>query len=517
MSSVNFTPLLFLGFALGDTTTRTFAATAAAVWILAGVYAFASEAPGKRLRLAAFYLPAAAGGIACMLAANALSFYAAYTLAALSSAGLVAWNGNERARKAARIYLALTVVSEALLLAVLMIAAGRSWSWALPGLREEWARAPEAGLVMWLLTASLMIKCGSTIFAGILPLQYENAPAGAAAALAGASAKIGLLAMLWLLPLGVPGFESWGAAYVAIGLSSAFLGVALGLLARSPRAMLGYSSASQMGLAFVAVGAALIAPRTAGIPALAAVVAFTVHHALAKSALVLGSDASGAGRSAIGRALDAVPLALPAAALVGAPLTSGFVAKLALKSALASAGPSPIVEAATSLLPISSVATGLLMIRFLLAVRRSAPAQQTPPLLGRAAWYALTGLSAAAALAGPWSFSSYAREHLLDPHAVWSATWPALAAVALTAAARVARLSAPGMETGDLLTYGHDAGLRAIAWLAGRVAKRTRPTAETRSHRALVLDEERLFPTAVAMGVFVALAVLLAVLLARAG
>lgn len=517
MSSVDFARLLFSGFALGDTTTRTFAAAAAAVWVLAGVYAFAAEGPGRRRRLAAFYLPAAVGGIGCMLASNVLSFYAAYTLAALSSVGLIAWNGDERARKAARIYLALTVASEALLLAVLMTAAGRSWSWALPGLREEWARAPEAGLVMWLLTASLMIKCGSTVFAGILPLSYENAPAGAAAALAGASAKIGLLAMLWLLPLGVPGFEAWGVAYLVIGLSSAFLGVALGLLASGPRAMLGYSSASQMGLAFVAAGAGLVAPQTGALPALAAVVAFTVHHALAKSALMLGSDVGGAGRSAIGRGLDAVLLALPAAALVGAPLTSGFVAKLALKSALASAGGSPVVEAATGLLPVSSVATGLLMIRFLVAARRSASTQQPRPLLGRAAWYALTGLSAALALAGPWSFSSYAREHLFDAHALWSATWPALAAAALAAAARIARLSAPSIETGDLLAYGYDAGLRTIARLEGRAPRRARSAAQGRSLRALVADEDRLYPAAVAMGAFVALAVLLSLLAARAG
>lgn len=517
MSSVNFTPLLFFGFALGDTTTRTFAATAAAVWALAGIYAFASETPGKRLRLAAFYLPAAAGGIACMLASNALSFYAAYTLTALSSVGLIAWNGDERARKAARIYLALTVTSEALLLAALMMAAGRSWSWALPGLREEWASAPEAGLVMWLLTASLMIKCGSTLFAGVLPLSYENAPAGAAAALAGASVKIGLLALLWLLPLGIPGFETWGAAYVVIGLSSAFLGVALGLLARTPRAMLGYSSASQMGLAFVAAGAALIAPQTGAIPALAAVVAFTVHHALAKSALVLGSDAGRARGSALGRALDAVLLALPAAALIGAPLTSGFVAKLAIKAALSNAAAAPIVQAAASLLPVSSVATGLLMIRFLVAVRRSAPPKRPLPRLGRAAWYALTGLSAAVALTGPWSFSSYAREHLFDAHALWSATWPALAAVALAAAARIARLSAPSIETGDLLAYGYDAGLRTIARLTARAPERARSATRTGAKGVLIADEQRLFPAAVAMGAFVALAVLLALLAARAG
>jgi NADH:ubiquinone oxidoreductase subunit 5 (subunit L)/multisubunit Na+/H+ antiporter MnhA subunit len=134
---------------------------------------------------------------------------------------------------------------------------------------------------------------------------------------------------------------------------------------RDPKTALAYSSISQMGFMNVAVGIGLAAPEAWPF-ALAACLAYAVHHGLAKGALFLGVGVAAAAGGRTSRRLALAGLAFAALAVAGAPLTSGSVAKGALKAAAARVPEWP--GAMEGLLSLAAVGTTLLMGRFLMLV-----------------------------------------------------------------------------------------------------------------------------------------------------
>ncbi len=160
-------------------------------------------------------------------------------------------------------------------------------------------------------------------------------------------------------------------------------GIGVGLLQAKPRMVLGYSSISKMGLLSSGFGIALAHP--AGAPLmLSALVLYTLHHLFVKSALFLGVDLLERGHA---RPWVLGGLMLLGLALIGAPLTSGALAKAWLVFAL----PAQSVWFATWL-AAAAFASTLLMGRlaFLLVNQRSArPAVGMPAF---AAWWLLLAI-----------------------------------------------------------------------------------------------------------------------------
>ncbi|HAQ85146.1 MAG TPA: sodium:proton antiporter, partial [Pseudomonas sp.] len=166
----------------------------------------------------------------------------------------------------------------------------------------------------------------------------------------------------------------------------------LGLVAREAKAVLAYSSVSQMGYLVMLLALAWRHPEQ--LTAMTVVLMlYGVHHGLAKGALFLAAGLIHAGRlSRIGWVL----LALPALAIVGLPLTSGGAVKTALKDVW-HAGE---FEGWLIWLSLSSLTTSLLLIRALWLLRRdarNAPANR-PPLTQLLPW----ALLSSCALLLPW-------------------------------------------------------------------------------------------------------------------
>ncbi len=489
----------------------------AVIWLLSAVYAWMTVPARERSRFLSYYAPAAAGGILVAFAADAISFYLCFALMALPSWGLVAWSGDAQGRLAGRLYLVATVVGEALLLAALALTAAEAESIALPALRDAMLTSPYGDLAFALTIGAFGLKLGVVGASGVLPLTYGHAPAGAAAALAGAAAKVGVLGLLRLLPLGQASEPGWSSVVVGIGVASAFVAVALGVLTTTPRAVLGYSSASQMGLVLIGVGVGLADPA-AGAAAVAAAVAYSLHHGLAKATLFIGEDVA---RGSAGRSRGAMLAlaALPAAALVGLPFTSGFAAKYALKDAVHAVS-TESAHLAEALLPWAAVGTALLMLRFF-ALAAGQPAGGDGHRPGPRAVYAgLIAFVAGAVWAWPADWVASAAKSLTAPASLWAATWPALAAVALGAVAMLVARSADRDLLGVVLP--------GDAWtLAGRALLRRRPApsapaatggsarqdeARDAVTRWLVRADGALTVWSVAAGMFVVLATVLVVL-----
>lgn len=447
-------PWLLLGTAAGlDATGRLFLLFTALLWTLAGLHARATVTL-ERHRYFFFHLLALCGNLGLIVAQDLASFYLFFALMTFSAYGLVVHDGTPAAFRAGRVYMAMGVLGETLLLAAFLLAASSAASLTLPDVRAAAAASPRGGLLALLLLAGFGIKAGAVPLHVWLPLAHPVAPTPASAVLSGCMIKAGLLGWLRFLPLGEAALPHLGQLVIALGLGAAFFGVIVGLTQRHPKAILAYSSVSQMGIVNTAFGMALANPEAWHL-ALPAIPLYALHHGLAKGALFLSVSVAGhrAG-SAAGRSLVRAGLVLPALAMIGLPFTSGAVAKLAVKTAGAAA-PGPWAAWLDVLLPLTAVATTLLMIRFFIAL---APSPQEPRPPGVVAPWALAAVAAVLTIwiVPPRFGIPIDAAALLRPYNLWTASWPLAAGLSLAALFAAARRrgvlpAAPGIAPGDLL------------------------------------------------------------------
>jgi hydrogenase-4 component B len=424
---------LLLGTTLGLTaTTRVFLLFTALLWLGAGIYArgYLRDDP-LRPRFELAWLLTLTGNLGLILALDVATFYASFALMTFAAYVLVIHTGKAEARRAGRVYLAMAVLGEGLILAGLLLAAGLTDAPLLPLLAElpaAIAQSAHRNLIMALLWLGFGVKAGLPLLHLWLPLAHPVAPVPASAVLSGAMIKAGLLGWLHTLPLGVLSLPGWSVLVMAAGFTAAFGAAFLALHQQQPKTVLAYSSISQMGLITVGVGAGLQAPALW--PLLApAIVLFALHHALAKGALFLGVGIARHPGS-LARPLLWLLLTLPALALTGL-MTSGSIAKLELKAALAAEPDLPGAwEHLPLLLALAAVGTTLIMARYLWLLRREDKGDRAPDSMWWGWSLVLVGSLALVFLlpdAGLAAHGSIRPEDTLD------LAWPVLAGAALAA------------------------------------------------------------------------------------
>jgi formate hydrogenlyase subunit 3/multisubunit Na+/H+ antiporter MnhD subunit len=355
-----------------DSIARVWLFFTALLWTAAGFYArtYLAGDPAHR-RFALFYLLTLAGNLGLIVAQDVASFYLGFALMTFAGYGLVVHAGGAGPRRAGRVYLVMAVLGETMLLAGLILAATFAPTLAMRDVAQTIASSPQRDLIVGLLLAGFGIKAGAVPLHMWLPLAHPVAPTPASAVLSGAMIKAGLLGWLRFLPLGAVALPGWGAVIIGFGIAAAFFGVVVGIGQRDPKTTLAYSSISQMGFLNIGVGAALAAPQ-AWPAAVSAVLAYAVHHGMAKGALFLGVGVAAASRSVRQRRIALAGLSFAALSIAGAPLTSGSVAKGALKSA-AHLAPVWWPGALDVMLPLAALGSTMLMARFLLLVARDRP------------------------------------------------------------------------------------------------------------------------------------------------
>lgn len=363
-------PWLLLGTTLGmDGAGRVLLGVSSLLWLVVAVYVAGSrEAVTDHSRFRIFFLLAMAGNLGLIIAQDMVSFYFGFTLMGLSAYGLIARSTSRRARHAARRYLGWTIAGELLLfMAIIQLATDSGGALTFDALQTI-ARSP---WVVLLLMAGFGIKLALPLLHWWLPAAYVAAPLAAVAVFSGIMIKAGLLGLLRFLPPGEATSPWWGEVLIMIGASAAAFGLIAGLLQRQPRLLLGYSTISKLGILTAGLGAALALPAAA--PAItAALLLYAAHHALTKTALFLGL---GLVERAGPRPLLLAGLGLLALVMAGAPLTGGALAKSVFGGSLPTNTP-----VLMTLLSVSTVATTLLMVRFMSLVwtRRQRLAVQLP-------------------------------------------------------------------------------------------------------------------------------------------
>jgi multicomponent Na+:H+ antiporter subunit A len=426
---------------------------AALLWCAAGTYAtsyFGGSA--KAGRFAVCWLMALAGCLGVFVAADMVSLYALLGLLTLGAGGLVIHDDTPRARRATAVYVGLALTGESLALMGLVMLAALTPEGSLL-IRDAAAAlptSPHRDLTLALLVVGFGIKAGLVPLHVWMPLAHSAAPVPASSVLSGAVVKVGIIGLIRFLPFDAP-LADWGSALAAAGMFTALYAVAIGITQTHPKAVLAYSSVSQMGVVMAVLGMGMAGgDRT--VPLLAAF--YASHHVLVKGALflVVGVVAT----TGTARVMPTLVLAtVLAAGLGGLPLTGGALAKFAVKD--------PLGDGLMGTLGvISAIGTTVLMLHFIVRLRANAAteAQAAAPAGLARPWLAM----AIASIAVPWALYYAAPLGVLpDPLApkyLWEALWPiAIGAVLAVLFARAGdRL--PRIPEGDI-AVAIDAAARA--------------------------------------------------------
>ena len=445
-------PWLLLGARFGgDEADAVFLLGAAVVWLLAS--GFANGWIGRehgRARFFALFLLTMSGNLGTLIAQDMPSFYTFFALMSFSAYGLIAHRLTREARHAANVYVTLVVIGETALALALMLAAGAVGSMDFVDVRPGLEPLPLRNLIIALAFVGFGIKAGVLILHVWLPLAHPVAPAPASAVLSGTIIVTGLVGWLRFLPVGEQALPAWGGMCVVLGLAAAFYAAIVGTDQRDPKVVLAYSSISQMGIMTVAFGMILLEPSLSETLSIA-IAFFALHHGLAKSALFLGAGLGKTELDARRRRWLVIGLSLPSLALTGAPFTSGMAAKSGFVSSEALL-PGPWVGLVTYLLPLTSVATALLMARFLVLVNRQ-PAE-AKRRVGRQPWLAWLGSLMLVLLLPLWLMPSVGYSWSMQ--GVIDSLWPlalalAVALIAIRAWRRAGRPTIPEIPAGDVL------------------------------------------------------------------
>lgn len=436
---------------------------AALLWTAAGAYARTwLRDDAKAGRFAEWWLLTLSGSLGVFFAADIFTFYVAFSMVSLAAWGLVVHDDTARARRAGAIYIGLAVVGEiCLLLAFALLATETPGaSLAIRDLVAALPSAPGHDLTIALLIAGFGLKIGLVPLHFWMPLTYSAAPHPAAAVLSGAAVKAGVIGLIRFLPFAAA-WPGWGTALAVAGLVAAFYGVAIGITQANPKAVLAYSSVSQMGFLATVFGMGL----AAGDPSTGPTAAFyAAHHVLVKGALFLALGIAAA--TGTGRAWPVlVPAAVIALGLAGLPLTGGALAKLAVKDLLGKG-------VVGTLAALSAAGTTLLMLHFLRLLAttgdrhesESAPAGLTLP------WLA----TAIAAVVGPWALRGATASGVgwdpFAPAALASLLWPIALGAVLAVGLRRLGDRLPRVPEGDLVVAG--AGAVRAARTLGELLER---------------------------------------------
>ena len=381
-------------------------------------------------------------------------------LMTIGATGLVIHDETPRAWRAGAVYFGMAIAGESVLLAGLVMAAA-----ATPGdsllirdAAEALAISPQRDLALACIAGGLGLKAAIVPLHVWMPLAYPAAPIPAASVMSGALVKVSILGLIRFLPLGTMS-PDWGQLLVTLGFIGAFYGVALGLTQRDPKAVLAYSSVSQMGVIVAVLGMGL---ATGDAAAGTSAAFYASHHVLVKGALFLAVGVI-ACSTVEQRAAVLWPAAVLCLSLGGLPLTGGVLAKYAVKDQLD-------VGLIGWLAAASSVGTTWLMLHFL---RRLATSTADRGRSGSSA--APTWPWLATALAGmlvPWLIMADVglgpAAATLAPKALWASIWPVALGAVLANVTRDAATRWPTVREGDLVMLYDAAGrglVTAGAWL----------------------------------------------------
>jgi hydrogenase-4 component B len=456
------------------------------LWLLAGAYACSYLNEHRHLRwFSMFWLLTLAGTLGTFIAADVVTFYLSFSVMSLAAYGLVIHDRTAAALRAGRVYIVLAILGETILVATFMLAATDADSLAFVDVRASMVESPWTASIVAGLAIGFGIKAGLVPLHVWLPLAHPEAPTPASAVLSGVIVKAGIMGLIRLLPMDTA-MPAWSDVLIVAGLVTAYYGVAVGLLQTDAKAILAYSTLSQMGLVVTVLGAGLGEPNIER--ALSGATFYAMHEGLAKGALFLSIGIVGTADARTRRAV-LIATAMMALAIAGLPLSGGALAKYAVKETLGEGIPAVLVA-------LSAAGTTLLMLRFLQVLVRTKVEPRRTPSWGLIVPWA--GVVAAAAVV-PWTIygglSGQSPLATVTSSGLWAALWPMLMALPIAAIVALRWQHAlPTLPQGDIIVFAESAlrrihaGMARTALLLDRLAELRPPHTPVSQDRVYALE-----------------------------
>jgi hydrogenase-4 component B len=237
--------------------------------------------------------------LAVVLAGDAFTFLLAWEMMSLASFGLVLTDHRRAAvREAAWAYLVMTHTATAFIIAAFLLLARTTGSLVF----AEWtghalALDPSVASIIFMLgLVGFGTKAGMIPLHVWLPRAHPVAPSHVSALMSGVMIKLGIYGLVrlsfdWL----APGPAWWGALILALGATSAVLGVLYALMEHDLKRLLAYHSVENIGIILLGIGVALVG-RSLDLPVVIAVglvaaLFHVVNHATFKALLFLAAGA----------------------------------------------------------------------------------------------------------------------------------------------------------------------------------------------------------------------------------
>jgi len=316
------------------------------IWLISALYSYKTITKNLK-RYWFWFLLTFIGNYGLILSYDAIGFYLFFSLMSLAAFGLVIHSQTPQANHAAFIYIKYALIGEVILFVALILAVNHYG-----GYNFELYTTAMDPVALWLFFLGFGIKAGVIFLHFWLPLAHGNAPSAASAVLSGVMLKAGVLGLIRYLPFGYEIELLGGITLCVLGVLGVYAGV-YGVFKDNIKVVLAYSSISQMGYIIILLGLGLLNPNLWETLSVA-IVFFSLHHAINKSALFLLSGQV----MKNGLQLHFMILGLIfSLSLIGIAYTSGSIAKQMLLDSIGSS---------SLLLPIlsfSMVVTTLLIIR----------------------------------------------------------------------------------------------------------------------------------------------------------
>lgn len=391
-------PFLFFGSELIlDQLSQGFLLLAGLLWLLGSTYAlFYPHIGANKHHFMALFCVAMGSSFGLVLSADMYGFLTFFTFMSLSSYVLIIRSKTEAAISAANIYIKWVIIGEVAIFSAFCLLNYMDLS-------QQIVEAPLLQFMALMLIVGFGIKIGLLGFHSWLPLAHPVAAVPASAMLSGFMVKAGMIGWLKFFPVEynqAATFYHLGLFTILLGVIGAFYAAIKGIVQKDPKAVLAYSTVSQMGLLSACFGVILMFPALKN-PMTVAIIFYAIHHGLAKSALFLSVGVAPLlnkqSNSALYlRLMTYFIMILPALSLVGAAFTSGFFAKNEVKMLLNNL---PYLKYA---IITSAVFTGLLMCRFIHMLSYKAQQASTHPYTAKYPLLAICIANTLLVLLAPW-------------------------------------------------------------------------------------------------------------------
>jgi hydrogenase-4 component B len=232
-----------------------------------------------------------------VIAGNAVLFLIVWEVMSLTTFFLINYEHEQRAsRRAAVLYIVMTHIGTAFLIAMFLLLAAASHSFDFQTFRTSSAHIPSSVQTLIFLCALV----GFGIKSGVIPLHiwlpeaHPAAPSNVSALMSGVMIKTGIYGMVRVFfDFLAPGPAWWGIVILGVAVASAVLGVLYALMEHDIKRLLAFHSIENIGIILMGVGAAMLF-LSYGNTALAAVALIAglyhvLNHAMFKGLLFLGA------------------------------------------------------------------------------------------------------------------------------------------------------------------------------------------------------------------------------------